>query len=158
MSDVSSRACAMLINGVEAAGVSSSGLTAGLSFPSSDLAKPSKRITWNEWCILLERSAEALGGPAALSAIGSRYVSGNMGILRSLAAGVLRLRPIYLLGSKWYGPSTLLVHSRDARRSARAAPRAVDRHLSGLSRFPRVLPHHEGHTGQDAIAARAPRR
>ena len=105
MSEVSCRTCAPLVEAFEQAGIPLARLVEGLSLRPETLLRPSNRITWNEFTVILENTASQLGGAQELEETGVRYYARAGGLLGAVAARVSSARPLYHMGAKWYGPS-----------------------------------------------------
>jgi signal transduction histidine kinase len=105
MSEVSCRTCAPLVEAFEEAGIPLAKLVEGLPIAPETLLRPSNRITWNEFTVILENVARNLGGPEGLEETSVRYYERAGGLLGAVAARVSSARPLYHMGAKWYGPS-----------------------------------------------------
>jgi len=106
MSEVSCRICAPLVDELKERGLPLAEAVRGLEIPPETLAKPSNRITWDEFNAVLVNGARILGGEEALEETAVRYYErGGGGILAAVAARVTSARPLFHMGAKWYGPS-----------------------------------------------------
>ena len=75
MNEVSCRVCPPILDAVEARGGSPQELVDGLAFDLADLRRPSNRIGWDDFTVLLERAADALGGVAALERLAVEHTT-----------------------------------------------------------------------------------
>jgi signal transduction histidine kinase len=105
MSEVSCRSFFLLIEAVRDRGLSERELLRGLPYTVDALARPSNRIPWNDYVVLLENGAHLLGGPESLETLATRYFQRAGGMLGAVASRVLSARPLYHMGARWYGPA-----------------------------------------------------
>jgi signal transduction histidine kinase len=80
-------------------------LVRGLSFPVQHLLRPSNRITWDEFIVVLENAVQAVGGADRFENFCASYYERAGGLLGALAARVSSARPLYHMAARWYGPS-----------------------------------------------------
>jgi DNA-binding CsgD family transcriptional regulator len=74
-----------------AAGVSMSAVFAGLPFDAAGLRRLD-RVTWDEYCVLLERIEEQVGGPAAMDELVERSYLGSFHELRQVLSTIVSPR------------------------------------------------------------------
>jgi signal transduction histidine kinase/ActR/RegA family two-component response regulator len=107
MSEVSSRACAPIIEAIAQRGLSASDLGGDSSLAKADLPGRANRISWDEYTLFLGRAARLLGGADALEAVAADYMrsSQKSGILRAISSRFIDVRSVFVVAVKWYGPS-----------------------------------------------------
>ena len=105
MSEVSCRICAPILDAFEDAGLPPSAIVEGLPFAPETLMRPSNRIRWDEFTVILENAARHLGGPEGLEEAAACYYERAGSLLGAIAANVSSARPLYHMGARWYGPS-----------------------------------------------------
>ena len=105
MSEVSCRTIAPLIRAIRDQGSPVSELVHDLPFSLETLLRPSNRITWNEFLVVLENAARVLGGPQGLEDLSAKYYEQAGGLLGAVATRLSSSRPLYHMGARWYGPS-----------------------------------------------------
>jgi signal transduction histidine kinase/ActR/RegA family two-component response regulator len=105
MSEVDCRAASPVLAAVADVGMPIDGLVDGLGFGLDDLALPSRRLRWDDYTVFLERASIALGGPDALSRIGSEHSEHPAAsVVRAIASAFVSVGVVYTIGAKWWGP------------------------------------------------------
>ncbi|MFQ5416164.1 MAG: ATP-binding protein [Myxococcota bacterium] len=107
MSEVSCRAVLPIVQAVRATGRPIEELVEGLPFEVEYLYRPTRRIRWDDYLVLLERSVPILGGAGELEAV-IRRLPMKMGVMAAIAGELMSMRRVYELGATWYGPSLFL--------------------------------------------------
>lgn len=109
MSEVAAWACNNLVAGVRAAGLPAEALVEGLSVSLEYLEKRFNRLSWDDYTVIVERTAEMLGGPRGLERACSGFgAEPTFGLIKVLAGSVVSARALYMLGAKWGGASAFL--------------------------------------------------
>ena len=109
MSEVAAWACNNLIAGVRAAGLPADALVDGLSVSLEYIENRSNRLSWDEYTVIVERTAKMLGGPQGLErACLSFGTEPTFGLLKVFAGSVVSARALYMLGAKWGGSFAFL--------------------------------------------------
>lgn len=109
MTEVAAWACNNLLAGIRAAGLPAEALVDGLSVSLEYIEKRSNRLSWDEYAIIVERTAELLGGPEEFARACAGFGSEpTFGLVKVFAGSVVSARALYMLGSKWVGPSGFL--------------------------------------------------
>jgi signal transduction histidine kinase len=112
MTEVAAWSCKNLIEAVEAAGVDPEVLVEGLSVSIDQIRQRLSRLPWEDYAVIVERTAEIIGGPDQLADACANFGrEPPIGIFRMLAGTFVTSRQLYVLGAKWLGPSAYL-HTR----------------------------------------------
>ena len=105
MSEVSCRVFVPLVEHLHARGQSPDLLVEGLPFSAEDLNRPSNRIPWEDFVVVLERATRLLGGVEQIEQLAYNSYPKVMGIIGVLASNFVSTRSIYHIGAKWHGPN-----------------------------------------------------
>jgi hypothetical protein len=105
MSDVSCVCCSPVVAEIRARGFAPEPLVEGLGFDVATLENPRRRIPWDPFTEFAHRAAETLGGAQELEEIAARAAGETVpAFLRRLLPYLGSVRPIYLMGARWWGP------------------------------------------------------
>jgi hypothetical protein len=105
MSDVSCVCCSPVVAEIRARGFAPEPLVEGLGFDLATLENPRRRVPWDPFTEFAHRAAETLGGAQELEEIAARAAADTVpAFLRRLLPYLGSVRPIYLMGARWWGP------------------------------------------------------
>ena len=106
MSEVSCRTSALILEGLRDRKIPEEKLVLDLPVTVETLRDPRKRISWDLFTRILERTEALCGGPEALERIGEAHIgSPTFEFLRKIARLFVSPRELYWLGSHWFGHS-----------------------------------------------------
>jgi PAS domain S-box-containing protein len=106
VSEVSCRASALILEGLRSRKIPEAELVSGLPVTVAELRDTRKRIPWDVFVELLERTEALCGEPEALEEIAaSVFDSPTFEYLRRIARLFVDSRDVFWMGSKWFGHS-----------------------------------------------------
>ena len=104
MSEVSCRACALILEGLRDREIPEETLVVDLPVSVAALRNPRNRISWDLFVRILERTEALCGGPEALERIGEAHIgSPTFDFLRKIGRLFFSPRDIYWMGAHWFG-------------------------------------------------------
>lgn len=104
MSEVSCRACVLILEGLRDRRIPEAALVSELPVTLEQLRDVQNRIPWNLFVEILERTEELCGGSEALEQLGAAHItSPSFAFLRRIAPLFVSSRENYWMGARWFG-------------------------------------------------------